>query len=184
MLLRDIQKMNAVNDGTRSLYESIAIPEVLAALKDWKVALADRDSGVLIGGLAVSYYVRPRNTTDVDIMFLNAADIPDEVAGFKRTRPGAFQHNKTHVEIEVISPQSINIPAPLADKVSDTAVNLDGIRVASPSGLVALKLHRLKRYDKVDIASLVQHGQVDLSGWNLPQSQIDMVQGIVDEYAE
>ena len=178
MMLRDIIKMNTINDGTRTLFESIVVPEVLSALTDWRNATSG--NGVLIGGLAVSYYARSRQTMDVDIMFLNPADIPEQVRGFKRTRPGAFQHNVTHVEIEVISPATINLPQHVANKVMDTAVNIDGVQVASPSAIVALKLHRMKRYDEGDIASMLETGRVDMSGWELTPDQMKTFQEIVE----
>ena len=67
-----IDKLNIVNDGTRSLMESIAIPEVERALKDWNKI---DHSGILIGGCAIGYYSKPRATTDVDILFLSKTDI-------------------------------------------------------------------------------------------------------------
>lgn len=178
MILRDLIKMNTPNDGTRTLYESVAVPEVLAALKDWKAGT--NGAGVLIGGLAISYYARSRQTMDVDIMFLDAADIPDQVEGFKRTRKGAFQHNKTHVEIEVLSPESINLPRQLAVKVVVTAIDTDGMKVASPSAIVALKLHRMKRYDEGDIAAMLETGKVDVADWGLTPEQLQTLAGIVE----
>jgi hypothetical protein len=172
MLLRNISKLNGPNDGTRSLFESIAIPEVNQALVDWiKNANA---SGVLIGGAACGYYTRPRTTTDLDILFLSVKDIPIQVDGFKRTRPGAFVHKSTHVEVEVIAPETINLSAELVSKVFNTAVVSDGIRVASPTGLVALKLQRMSRYDEGDIWGLIETGKVDLSGWPISQAQFDV----------
>jgi len=161
MKLRDIRKMNTINDGTRTLSESIAIPEVASALLDWKKETGL--TGILIGGCAVSYYARPRGTTDVDYLFLVESDIPNDVKGFKRIRKGAFEHRDTGVEIEVITPSSINISQELVKYVFKTANLIDGIRIASPSGLVALKLQRLKKYDEGDIVALVELGSVDLT---------------------
>ncbi len=48
--LRDVRKMNGSNDGKRSLVESIMLPQVIAALKDWLTAV--RADAVLIGGVA------------------------------------------------------------------------------------------------------------------------------------
>ena len=177
MKIRDIYKMNSINNGTRSLFESVALPEVANALKDWKTYF--NGNGILIGGSAVSYYARPRATFDIDILFLSDIDIPTQVENFKHIRPGSFQHNKTHVEIEVISPQSINIPIELVQKVFDTAIITDGIMVASPSGLVALKLQRMKRYDEGDIVALIETGKVDLTGWPLTDDQLKTFNRIV-----
>ena len=119
-----IDKLNIVNDGTRSLMESIAIPEVERALKDWNKI---DHSGIL-----------------------------ETVSGFKRTRNGAFQHNLTHVEIEVVSPSDINLSSELVKKVFDTAIVSNGVDIASPSALVALKLQRLKRHDIGYIVSMIE----------------------------
>lgn len=164
-LLRDLAKTNSINDGTRTLMESILIPEVVQALKDWNDAT--KAEAILIGGLATAFYTKPRATTDIDLLFLSKEKIPESVSGFKRIRPGAFQHNKTHVEVEVLHPQSINLLESIAQKVFKTANDVDGIKVASPGALVVLKLHRMKRYDEGDIISLIETGRVDLSGWGL-----------------
>jgi hypothetical protein len=156
------EKLNKPNDGTRSLFESIAVPEVAQALRTW---ITGGGHGVLIGGCAASYYATPRASMDVDVLFLHSGEIPDQVSGFKRTRSGAFQHNATHVEVEIITPQMINLSTDLAQKVIDTSIESDGIRVASPTGIVALKLNRLKRHDIGDIVDMINTGKVDLTGW-------------------
>ena len=181
MKLRDITKLNSPNDGTRTLFESIAVPEVEQALIDWKRNF--QGNSVLIGGLAAGYYARPRQTTDIDILFLTPQDIPLNVNGFKRIRVGAFQHNRTHVEIEVVSPESFNgnVPISLVHKVFETAIESNGIRVASPSGIVALKLCRMKRFDEGDIWSLIETGKVDLTGWPISQEHLVIYQSILDK---
>ena len=158
------EKLNRPNDGTRTLFESIAVPEVNQALQAWNKAY---HSGVLIGGCALSYYVRPRATMDVDVLFLTKDDIPRQVEGFKRTRPSAFQHNKTHVEVEVVSPELIGISGSLTKMVFDTANTSNGIKIASPEGIVALKLGRFSRQDQADIESLMQSYPIDLPAWPL-----------------
>jgi hypothetical protein len=163
------EKLNKENDGSRSLLESIAVPEVSAALNDW---INNAHSGVLIGGNAMSYYGKPRATMDVDILFLNTIDIPSEIPGFKRIRNGAFQHDKTHVEIEVITPSSINISPNLVNVVCQTALEINGYRVASPSGIVALKLQRLKNNDIGDIVQMINTGKVDLSEFPLSEKNL------------
>lgn len=42
------QKMNVFQDGTRSLFESIAIPEVATALKDWNSSQLPKFLGFLV----------------------------------------------------------------------------------------------------------------------------------------
>jgi hypothetical protein len=79
LTLRKLTKMQAINDGTRSLTESIMMPEVITALRDWAKAKAP---SALIGALALSYYVKPRFTQDIDFLFAEDADVPDRVPGF------------------------------------------------------------------------------------------------------
>lgn len=169
-MLRDVAVMNRPNDSnhTRPLLESIMHPEVVQALQDWIRAGA---AGVLIGGVGLSYHIRPRLTQDLDFLFLQVTDVPPEVPGFKRTRNGAFQHNRTHVEVEVVVPQAINLPIEIAQQVYATAIVSNGVRVASESGLCAMKLFRLSMQDQADIVALIKSGRVDLSGFPLPNDK-------------
>jgi hypothetical protein len=162
---------NSHNDGTRSLFESILVPEVEAAFKDWNKSATDAKC-VLIGGIALSFYVKPRMTTDADQLFMSAADIPATVDGFKRTRPGAFMHKHTHVEIEVLTPSAINMSVELAHAIFDRAQIHDGIRVAEPSGIVAAKLGRFKLRDQADIEELLAHFKIDLDPYPLSAAEL------------
>jgi hypothetical protein len=179
MKLRDLMKANFPNDGTRSLLESIMIPEVEAAFKDWKKNSSDLKF-VLIGGIALSYYVKPRSTTDADLLFLTPEDIPATVNGFKRTRPGAFQHNQTHVEVEVLTPTAINMSQEIAQAIFDNSKSTDGIKVASPAGLIVSKLGRFNLQDKADIGALYELGPVDLSPYPIPKEWEAKYQTLVD----
>lgn len=169
MLLRELSKCNAANDGTRSLFESILVPEVMKAMIDWKKQ--SKHIGVLIGGLALSYYVKPRQTNDGDFLYLLRSDIPTEVPGFKRTRPGAYLHKETHVEIEVLIPKAINVSNALATKVVATSVEKDGFRIASRAGLIAIKLGRFSLQDRADISALFKLGALDLSEYPLDEKE-------------
>jgi len=172
--LRNLGKMNHVNDGTRSLFESILPVEVIDALHDW---IENNDTKcVLIGGLALSYYIKPRYTSDVDVLFLSKNDIPNEVYKFKHHRPSAYQHNKTHVEVEAVTPELINTTIDTIQAVFDTAKDVDGIKVASPSALIALKLGRFSRQDQADIEGLTQfvgYNNVDLEPFKLSQELLN-----------
>ena len=165
---RLIDKMNGINDGNRTLTESILVPEIILALNDWKNNY--KNDYVLIGGIALSYYVKPRTTTDIDVLFLTLNDIPKNVIKFKKHRSLAFQHNKTHVEIETITPESINVPISIAQAVFNTAIMNDDIKIASPSGLVALKLFRFNLSDQADIENLIINTTIDLTPFNIPLS--------------
>lgn len=169
--IRDIQKMNTINDGNRTLFESIISQEIVLALEDW--IKQEKNNYVLIGGLALSYYVRPRYTTDVDILFLSENNIPNKVVNFKKHRKLAFQHNQTHVEIETITPESINVPIDIVKKVFETSIIKDDIKIASSSGLVSLKMFRFDLQDKADIVNLIKNTNVDLTPFNLPDILIN-----------
>lgn len=171
MKIRDLIKTVRMNDGYRTLFESILVPEVIVAIKDW-IKASSSTNMVLIGGLALSYYVKPRATQDAGFLFLQSADIPELVNGFKRNRKSAFQHNKTHVEIELVTPELIGIDKSIALMVFQTAIEQDGIKVANPSGLVSLKLFRFNLQDQADIVELIKTGKVDLKGWPLPKDKV------------
>lgn len=170
--LRNIEKMNSFNDGTRTLSESIAVPEVEMALNDW---IKNNESDcVLIGGLALSFYMKPRETMDIDVLYLSKNDIPMSMNDFKRTRKSAFQHNRTHVEVELVSPQLINTPVELIQKVFDTSNIIGGIKIASPSALIALKLGRFNLQDQTDIQNLMKYTKIDISEFLQYLSQKDI----------
>jgi hypothetical protein len=157
-------------DGRRTLAESVMSPHVLKALKDW--AAAGVQHCVLIGGLALSYHGKARYTEDGDFLFMGAGDFPDEVRGFKRTRPHCFRHKDTHVEIEVLDPEFLKMDLIQAQKIFDTAIESGGIKVASREGLIVSKLGRFNRRDQGDIEHLVElSGSVDFSDWSLTDDQ-------------
>lgn len=158
MRVRDFSKLYEANDGSRTLLESIVAPEVAMALEDWKKSGA---GGVLIGGLALSLYVRPRYTQDVDILYTSEVDIPSEVRGFKRNRDHSFQNNRTHVEVEVLTAEHTGLPTDVVHAIIATAVSDNGIMVATAAGLVASKLFRLSFQDKADIVSLIKAVGID-----------------------
>jgi len=169
MQLRDLIKMTGPNDGRRTLAESIMVPELVVALRGWIADAAN--CGVLIGGVALSYYVKPRTTQVIDVLFLSGDEIPERVVGFKKTRASAFQHDHTHVEIEAITPQLVNADPALIARVIETAQPHDGIAVASPAGLVAMKLGRLSLVDRADVGLLIKYGVRDVSQFPLGAAQ-------------
>lgn len=113
-------------------------------------------------------------------------DIPTSVVGFKRTRPHSFLHLKTHVEVEVLSPDYLNIPKDLFKKVSETAEITSGsfgIKTASPNGIAALKLFRGSLKDLGDIEGLIEAGNhIDLTDWPIPEECWKKVQPLIKEY--
>lgn len=174
--IRNIDKMSDINKGDRTLKESIMSPEVNLALNDW--IDNNINNCVLIGGIALSYYVKPRYTEDIDILFLSKMYIPETLNKFKKHRPSAFQHNKTHVEVEVVTPELINTPIFLVATVFVTAIIKDGIKIASPSGLIALKLGRFNLQDQADIYALIKCSEIDLTPFKLPDELLDKYEKI------
>jgi hypothetical protein len=168
MKYRDLIKMQGPNDGSRTLFESVMSTEVIAALENWKKANVN---GVLIGGLALSYYVKPRSTQDIDVLMLSDADIPKNVFGFKRTRKHAFQDNVTHVEVEIVTPEYVKMPIELAKQIFDTAVEENGFKIASAGGLIAAKLGRFNIRDRGDIVDLIKCCDPDISNFLLTKDQ-------------
>jgi hypothetical protein len=140
----------------RTLYESVIVSEIIDALKDWKKET--NRSGVLIGGLALSFYTKPRYTSDIDLIFLSDKDIPTQVNGFKKIRGHSFQHNKTHVEIEVLSPAFLGISNELVKTVIDNSSDVGGIIIADIGGIVALKIQRGSFQDLADIEAIKNSG--------------------------
>lgn len=179
MLMRNLFNCNFVNNGKRTLIESILVPEVAKAILDWQNEVPN--VGVLIGGLALSYYVKPRSTIDGDFLFLTDSEIPQSIEKFKRSRPSAFLHKETHVEIEVLIPSKINMSDELAQRIIETAIQHDGVKVASREGLIASKLARFKLQDRTDISELLKLGDVDLSSFPLNQKQKDNLQIALSE---
>jgi len=175
-----MRKLSVPNDGTRTLVESIAIPEVAKALRDFEMGVGD--NCVLVGGCALCYYTRPRMTTDIDVLFLKSADIPTTINKFKHNRLHAFEHRQTGVEVEVLTPEHINLPKDIAEKVFSTAILANGLKIASPTGLVAMKLQRLKFNDIGDIIGLIETGRVDLTGWPISEKNIKDLELIKNQY--
>lgn len=172
------------NDGIRSIYESIIPKEVLVALDDWKSS--NTSNCVLIGGIALSYYIKPRYTEDIDLIFLTDEDIPTNVYKFRRNRKHSFEHIKTGVEVEVITPEHINKERSLFENVFETSIESDGIKIASPLGLIALKLFRSKtnERDRVDISELCRYCyengiDIDLSNFDITKEELDTFNDII-----
>lgn len=166
-----LRLMSLYRSPASTIHTVALVPDVQHALMKWVALKLSREkSGVLIGGLAMSFYTKPRCTEDVNLLFLHKYDIPNEVAGFKK-RVAAFQENKTHVLVEVHSPESINLPQDVASKVFATAVEYNGLKVASAQAMVVLKLYgsdtkRRELRCLADIEAILENSpKLSLSGW-------------------
>jgi hypothetical protein len=60
------------------------------------------EAAVLIDDLALYFHAWPRMTQAICFLVEEPVDIPNTVAGFTRIRPDAFEHSRTHVEVEAI----------------------------------------------------------------------------------
>lgn len=138
-------------DSSRTLAASIIAPEVRAALEAWA---ALKVPGILIGGLALSYWSVPRHTQDIDYL---VGDLPrGPLAGFKQTRPHAWVHFASGVEVEVLDPPFLNLTDALYARVESLAAHVHGVLIATPASLIALKLNRFSRQDQADIENLLR----------------------------
>lgn len=178
--MRARELISRLNSGENlTLLESIAVPEVGKALQQWiKNAPKDRD-WILIGGNVVGFYTKPRATMDVDVLF-RGEFLPDQVVGFKKNRAHAFTHKDTHVEVEALTPEYLKLPNEVVEKVFQTSVEINGVQIPSPAGLVALKLYRQTLQDLADIQAVVDKQQVDLTDWPVDQVLISRAESRID----
>lgn len=146
----------------KTLNEAALVPEVRGALMRWLSNQPDDERGVLIGGLALSFYARPRQTMDVDLLFAQAPDFINPM--FKRTRDHGAIDKKDHVEIEFVTHKTIGIPQAVAKRVIDTAWQLGstGPKVASLDAMIVMKLYgadspKRRRQDEADIQAMLEN---------------------------
>ena len=163
------------NDGFRSLYESIIHPAIITCLEALKKY--NKSNGVLIGGVALSYYLKPRETQDLDLIFLSEDEIPTYINTFKKTRPHAFLHLETQIEVEVLTSDFIKINNDIVKQTFKNCRIVDGIKVASPVDLIALKLKRFNRRDQMDIEELMEYCienkiTINFDDYNLSDEQL------------
>ena len=134
-LFSNRKKSKWKNDGIRSIYESIIPKDVIVALDDWKSS--NTSNCVLIGGIALSYYIKPRYTEDINLIFLTDEDIPLSVYKFRRNRKHSYEHIKTGVEVELITPEYINKDNSLFKNVFETSIESDGINFGITSNTLS-----------------------------------------------
>lgn len=175
------------NDGFRTLNESIIHKEIIQALDDWKKY--NNSDCVLVGGVALSYYLVPRLTEDLDLIFMTENDIPTTVVGFKKIREHSFLHLKTHVEIEVLTPEYLNKSIKMFKTTFEESIESDGIKVANPRALIALKLNRFKSQDKTDIENLLNYCKennmsLDMTNYDLNKNEVNNLNSLLDNMVE
>jgi hypothetical protein len=154
-LYEQVVNSSRIISENRDIWGATLVPEVRMALFDW---MKNTDSeGIVIGGCALGVYTKPRTTTDADILFLGGeSSLPLHVEGFKKTRKHAFEHIKTGVEIETLTPEYLKLSPDVVDFVKDNLEPSGGIRIASKSSMILLKAQRLSPQDRSDIFSLFE----------------------------
>jgi hypothetical protein len=162
-----VKRRSDNRDRSRTLFESAVSPDVLQALRDW---VEVDDTGVLIGGMALSYYTRPRYTEDADFLFKKVPQFAPD--GFKKLSDHRFEHKVTGVVLDINDAKHIGIDTHTLNKVFETAVVHNGIKICSPVALVVLKLGRFSKQDQADIEAIVQQEKLkmpDFFDWNLDE---------------
>lgn len=176
------------NNNFRSLFESIIPFEVVSTLNDWKNNYND-DNYVLIGGYALKYYLKPRYTEDIDLIFLSFDEIPEKVNKFRRNRSHSFEHIKYGVEIELLTPEYINVDKTVFEEIFKNSKMSDGINIASPESLIALKLYRFNESDKNDIINLYKYCvenqiEIDLTPYGISDDRLEEFEKLVSNLNE
>ena len=178
----------------KTLEEAALVPEVRTAALRWASQQEGNERGVLIGGLALAFYARPRQTMDVDVLVKSVSDVyvPQ---GFTKSRMHAIFDKATQVEIEIVTPAFVGIPGDVADRVMHTAWDLGAagnhMRVASLDSMIVLKLYgadsqKRRRQDEADIQSMIEHNpRLDVEGlirsWSLSEAHAEKLREIQSE---
>lgn len=113
---------------------------------------------ILIGGLASSHYMPARFTEDVDILVRSE----DEFLKLKQNTMGSVKWIRGHafllngVEVEILTPEFVNMPSSIATYIFNTSVMTDGFKIPSTEGVLLSKLVALREIDKQDIQSIIK----------------------------
>lgn len=172
-------KFNFPNIGNRSLKETVMYNidensnQVLTALSDFKeLSKSYKNPVILVGGLAVDYWCRSRKTDDIDIFFLTQARLPRKIwygsTNFKpfssssEDHPARLYHKTTGIEIDLITPKEVGLPSRYASYIYKTAISDNGFKIASPEGIILMKLISWRPKDQVDVTMLLEVPSIDL----------------------
>lgn len=187
---RRVKMLSTANYGKNNVADTIVSDAVRKTLIRW--CNATRNHGTIIGGIAFSFYARPRATMDIDTVFLQETDVPTEVSGFKKIRRHCFMDKISHVEVEVLTPAVINVSPDLVKKVIELSfVDKHGIHVASVASIIALKLGRCSGQDRADIINLmklamketgqvVDNAMIDVSSFNLSEDFLEKYRQLLE----
>lgn len=116
---------------------------------------------LIIGGIARSYYTSARNTSDIDLLFLNEENVQrflKLMAGNYTRIPGRNHAVKVlSVEVELLTPVFLQLDSSISDFVFSTKVLTDlDLYVPSVEGFILLKCMRMSQTDEDDIRAVIQ----------------------------
>lgn len=121
---------------------------------------------IVIGTLALNFYVTPRYTDTIELLFHSQDDLDVRLSG--------EQYLTLHsgVEVRLLSPDAIGLTADIAAMVFATAEARDGMRIASREGMIALRLfaagdHRGFYAAAADVQALLEDNDAALDAWEL-----------------
>lgn len=148
------------SNAGRTILDSTLHPEIKRALLDLSSSTSSSlrdEKPIIIGGLAVSFWSRPRMTMDIDVL-VNSVPNKFDWPGFRKNRPHSMEHKTTGVEVETLTKEYIGLDHDLVQLIRETAVESDGLLVASAEGIIALKTNRWSRQDQADVEALIRAG--------------------------
>ncbi len=136
----------------------------------------------LIGGLALSAWVEPRTTKDIDLIVVISPEITwkdisslietrlhKKVAVQKGSRKPTIQEKLSfmegQMEVDVISSKGFELALEAVEKAVPTKIFGKIVKVATPEFLILLKLLPFSMQDQIDIISLMK--QADLKSLKL-----------------
>ena len=167
--------------------QAVVSPQVAEALRTW-VAATDH-IGVLIGDIALAFYVRPRFTDVVEMLYLEKDLVAASVTGFLRRSATELIQKRTATAVHTIFPGE-SLHSPLVTKVLDSSMTIDGLKVASLHGMISLKLHvasidrRGGRQECQDIINMICWAAGfelnHLDGWSLNRNDLAKLRELYD----
>lgn len=156
----------------RTVREAVIVDEVRRALKAWRSATVTLDA-VLIGGLALAFYSRPRFVDEIQFIYVHSAAVPVTVTGFRRLDDWSFAHEDTGIVLMVSTPMPSVRCSAISAKVLETAVERDRLRLASLEGMIAPALDFAVKRKKLGATSPEQD-IIDMIGWAPEFRLVDM----------
>jgi hypothetical protein len=127
-------------------FEKVApMLSVAESIKRWVQAHAEapatqpKNTGVLIGDIAQSFYTRSVGSKHVELLF-NV--VPEKVPPifWRRKRCQGLIDTLTGVQFDMHTEETLRIPRKVMIRVLNTARLIEGVQVASLEGLIAIRL--------------------------------------------